>query len=203
MAHYLQFNIELKLYNIMKKSVLKTWSLFLAVGFFFISLNSYTQDVKLSRQERKAAREAVRTVQLFYLDTLLQSRSFVLEADFLQNQSGDIVQVTPFMNFIQVNSSDVVMQTSVNASGGFNGVGGVTAQGTISSYEVVKNIKKSTLQLRFNVHSGIGSYNVSMTVNSDSKARAEIRGLSPGRLVYDGQLVPLGNSRTFKGWNSF
>lgn len=186
----------------MKKSIFNAGSLFLAVGFFFISLNSYTQDVKLTRQERKAAKEAIREAQFIYLDTLLRSRSFVLQADFLQNQYGDRIQVTPLLNFIQVNASDIVMQTGTSIDRGFNGVGGVTAQGTMGSYKIVKNSKKSSYQLRFTVHSNIGSYDVSMTVTANQKARAEITGLSRGRIIYDGRVVALKNSRTFKGWNS-
>lgn len=186
----------------MKKSILNVGGLFLSVGFFFITLNSYTQDVKLNRQERKAVRETVRTAQFIYLDTLLQSKSFVLEADFLQNQYGDRIQVTPLLNFIQVNSSDIIMQTGTSPDRGFNGVGGVTAQGTIGSYKIFKNSKQSSYQIRFTVHSNIGSYDVSMIVSSNQRARAEITGLSRGKLIYDGRLVSLGNSRTYKGWNS-
>ena len=186
----------------MKKSIINLGSLFLAVGFFFISLNSFTQDIKLTRQEQKAAKEAIRNAQFIYLDTLLRSKSFVLEADFLQNQYGDRIQVTPFLNFIQVNSSDIIMQTAANAGRGFNGVGGVTAQGTLISFKMVKNSKKSSYLLWFTVHSNIGSYDISMDVSSNQRARAVITGLSPGKIIYDGRLVSLKKSRTFKGWNS-
>jgi hypothetical protein len=186
----------------MKKSIFNVGSLFLAVGFFFISLNSYAQDVKLSRQERKSAREAVRTAQYIYIDTLLQSKSFVLEADFLQNQYGDRIHVTPLLNFIRVNSSDIVLQTGTSPDRGFNGVGGVTAQGTIGRYEIVKNFKSHSYYIKFTVHSNLGSYDVSMTVSSDNQARAEITGLNRGRLIYDGRLVSLKNSSVYKGWNS-
>ncbi len=186
----------------MKKSLFKLGSMFLVVGFFFISLNSYSQDIKLSKQERKAAKDAIKTAQFIYLDTLLQSKSFVLEADFLQNQYGDRVHVTPLLNFIQVDASDIVLQTGTSVYRGYNGVGGVTAQGTMSGYKIVKNLKSHSYFLKFTVHSNLGTYDISMTVSSDNRARAEISGLSRGRLIYDGRLVSLENSMIYKGWNS-
>jgi len=186
----------------MKKSIFNLGSVFLVVVFFFTSLNSYTQDIKLSKQERKAAKETLKAEQFMYLNTLLESKSFVLEADFLQNQYGDRINVTPLLNFIQVNKSDIVLQTGTNVNRGYNGVGGVTAQGTMSSFKIVKNLKSYSYLLKFTVLSNIGTYYVSMNISSDNRARAEITGLNRGKLIYNGRLVALNDSRIFKGWNS-
>jgi len=48
-----------------------------------MSLIGNSQDTKLSRQERKEVKKAQLVKDYYTLDSLLQIRSFVLEADFL------------------------------------------------------------------------------------------------------------------------
>ena len=186
----------------MKNSIIYRWVLFLAVGLFLISHDGYSQEVKFNKQERKEAREMVRYANFHLLDSLLESKRFVLEADYLQNQYGDRIIVTPLLNFIKVNSSDIVLQTGTSIERGFNGVGGVTAEGRVGTYEVIRNLKNLSYYLKFTVLSNLGPYDVSITVNSDNRARATISGLSRGKLIYEGRLVTLENSRVYKGWNS-
>jgi len=85
-------------------------------GFFMISLVSNSQEAKLSRQERKEVRKTQMTANFYILDSLLKSKSFVLEADYLQNRYGDRIPVVSDLNFIRVNVSDGVLQT-VQTSG--------------------------------------------------------------------------------------
>lgn len=186
----------------MKKSTFNFRILFLAVGFFWITLTSYSQDVKLTRQERKAVKETAQQAGFYYLDSLLQSKQFVLMAYVLQNQYGDRVHVTPLLNFIRVNMDNIVLQTGVNPDRGYNGVGGVTAEGTMGNYSITRNLKSKSCFLQFTVLSNIGSYDVSIRVSADNQARAEITGLSYGRLIYVGRVQSIHNSGVYKGWNS-
>lgn len=186
----------------MKRSTFYLRILFLAVGIFWVSLGGYSQDVKLSRQERKAVKESAKEAGFYYLDSLLQSRQFVLQAYELQNQYGARVHVTPLLNYIQVNLDNVVMQTGVSDDTGYNGVGGVTAEGSLGNYQITKNTKSRSYFLQFSVLSNIGSYDVSMSINSDGQSRATITGLSRGKLIYVGQLRSINKSGVYKGWNS-
>ncbi len=186
--------------NAMKRfKILNKGGLFLAFGFFWIFLNSNSQEVKVTRQERKEARKAVLNANFNVLDSLFETKSFVLEANYLENKYGDQVPVSSMVNFIMVNSTNGVLQTGNSSAIGYNGVGGVTAEGTIGSWKLNKDYKNLNFTLRFSILTDIGAYDVFLTVNADNRARATITGLWPGKLIYNGYLNTLGNTGVFKG----
>jgi hypothetical protein len=186
----------------MKTMKMNIVSPFLILGFFWIFLNSNSQDVKLSRQERKEVKKAQMAVNFYILDSLLNSKSFVLEADYLQNGYGVRVPVLPTLNFIKVDQFNGILQTGSNLGMGYNGVGGVTAEGNIESWKIYKDVKKLYYSLQFSLLTNLGHYDISMTVNSDNKATATITGLGPGRLTWEGHLTTVNNSRVYKGQNT-
>jgi hypothetical protein len=183
----------------MKTMKFKAVSLFWILGLFCISLNSNSQERKLSRQELKEVKKAQLEANFWALDSLLNVRSFVLEADFLQNKYGDRIIVTPALNFIKVNKTNGILQTGSNFAMGYNGVGGVTAEGPISKWQVYKDPRRKTFTLQFSLLTNIGHYDISMLITSDNSATATITGLEPGRLTWDGHLETIENSRVFKG----
>jgi hypothetical protein len=197
-----------ELLYLQKPRVMKTMklnvrlSLFLVLGFLGISINGFSQNQKLSRQERKEARNAQSAANYYVLDTLLNSKTFVLEADFLQNKYGDRIPVSSNINFIKVNNTDGVLQTGSNFGVGYNGVGGVTAEGSIGSWEITKNPKRLYYSVHFTMLTNIGTYDIFMTVNSANQAEATITGLGPGKLTWEGHLEMNYNSRVFKGQES-
>lgn len=186
----------------MKTSIFKLESLFLTIGLFLISFNSFAQDNKLSRQEQKVTRRDKEYYNFQVLDTMLENKNFVLEADYLENQYGFRRPVLSNVNFIMVDSSKAVLQTGSNSNFDYNGVGGVTAEGSISGLKIVKNLKSLSFFLRFTVLTNIGIYDVSMTIYSDRLARATITGLTRGELIYDGRIETIYNSGVYKGRNS-
>lgn len=176
-------------------------SLFLVIGFFGISVNGNSQNIKLSRQEKKEARKAELAANFTILDSLLNARSFVLEADYLRDYYGEVMPVLSTLNFIRVNDKTGVLQTGSNFRFGYNGVGGVTAEGNIESWEIFKNFKNFSYTIRFSLSTNIGHYDVLLNVNADNHASATITGLGSGQLTWDGHLETLDNSRVFKGQN--
>jgi hypothetical protein len=186
----------------MKTSILKFGSLFLTIGLFLISAMSNSQDVKLSKQEKRTANRDKRYFNFQVLDTLLENKSFVLEADFLENQYGNRRPVVSDLNFIKVDLTKAVLQTGTNSGMGINGVGGATAEGSISGLKIVKNVKNLSFYIRFTVVTDIGIYDVEMTIYSAQNARATITGLTPGKIVYDGRIKTIYNSGIYKGHNS-
>ncbi|HYW96306.1 MAG TPA: DUF4251 domain-containing protein [Bacteroidales bacterium] len=161
-------------------------------------------------QDKKAAREAKKKVRRDKLEqqyqqtaSLVDSKSFVLEADWLSNQYGSRVPVTPNLNFIKVDSSDVVLQVGSNYGAGYNGVGGITAEGRLTSWKVHRNDKKLTYHVQANVMTSIGVYDISLTVGSDGHAYATITGMRRGQLNYTGTLVPIDQSHAYKGQTSY
>jgi hypothetical protein len=187
----------------MKTMKFKMVSLFWILGLLCISLNSNSQERKLSRQELKEVKKAQLEANFWALDSLLKAKSFVLEADFLQNQYGDMVNVPPMLNFIKVNETNGILQTGSNSGIGYNNVGGVTAEGAIGKYEVYKDPKRMNFTLQFSLLTNIGHFDVIMTVMANASARATISGLGPGKLTWDGHLETIENSRIFKGQDTF
>lgn len=98
-----------------------------------------------------------------------------------------------------VNAETGVIQTGSNFRIGYNGVGGITAEGTIGKMEIQKNQKSMSYSVKFNILTTIGAYDIFMNVNSDFQARATITGTTSGRLIYSGRLEPLYGSRVYKG----
>lgn len=186
-------------FKIMKRLNNNIGMVILTIGFFSMSLFINAQETKPTRQEKMEARKESLAANFNILDSLLNEKNFVLEADYLGNQYGNLIPVSPNVNFIKVNSTDGILQTGSYYSMGLNGVGGVTTEGKIQSWKVYRDFKKLSYNLRFSISTTLGFYDVSMFVTSDNHAVATITGLLPGRLIYQGHLETVGNSRVFKG----
>jgi hypothetical protein len=200
MAHNLDYMGKLKseVMETMRKNMV---NLFLISGLLFVSVVASSQE-KLTRQERKEVEKARRAANFSILDSLLNTRKFVLEADYLRSNYGEIIPVTRGLNFIKINGENGVMQTGSSTGLGYNGVGGVTAEGTIGNWMIYKNFKTLNYTIQFNIVTNIGNYDIILNVNADNRATATISGLTPGQLTWDGHLETIGNSRIFKGQNS-
>ena len=186
---------------------MKTIKIFLAgllvlCGLFGHSVYSSSQDVKPDKQSRKEAKKAQMTANFYVLDSLLRSGRYVLEADFLQNKYGSRISVPPMLNFIRVDGPKGVLQTGSDTRQGYNGVGGVTAEGSIVDYKITNDTKNLSISVTFNLVSTLGNYDIFLTVSADNNATATISGSTSGRLTWDGHLVTLNNSRVFKGYNT-
>ena len=72
----------------MKTSINKLEYSLLTIVFLLVSFNSYSQDDKLTREEKKAARKDQEYYNYQVLDSMIKNKSFVLEADFLENGYG-------------------------------------------------------------------------------------------------------------------
>ena len=147
----------------MKTLKLKLLTFLSVIGLVGISLNSWSQQTTgLSRQDLKEVKKGQLAANFVVLDSMLNSRSFVLQANILENKYGDMVNVVPNLNFIQVTGSTGVLQTGSVSGTGFNGVGGVTAEGKLSSWSISKNTKRMTLNVQFSLITNVGNYDVSM-----------------------------------------
>jgi hypothetical protein len=188
--------------RIMKTTVkIVLWSMLIA-GISSLTLTVRAQDVKMSKQDRKEARRILMETNFKTLDTLLDRRNFVLEANYLQDNEGRRVVVTPLLNFIRVDTTMGVLQTGASFSSGYNGVGGVTAEGKITNWNLTKDFRNSSYFLRFSLVSNIGNFDISMIINAGNFAQATITSLSYGRFTWVGHLQPVYNSIIFKGQNS-
>jgi hypothetical protein len=153
------------------------------------------ENSKMSRKERRAAENE----QLYIKNKqMIEDRSFVLESDFLQDRYGYRIPVTRNINFIMVDGDEAVIQIGSDIGLGANGVGGVTAKGKITKWELQENNRKKTFNLRMNILTTIGMYNVSLSIGNYN-ATARLTGMRPGNLTFNGDLVALEESSVFEG----
>lgn len=178
-------------------------ALFLLSGILGISRYGYSQDIKPEKKSRKEIRKAEMTANYHVLDSLLHFGRYVLEADFLQNKYGSRISVPSSLNFIRVDGPKGVLQTGSDTRQGYNGVGGVTAEGTISNYKINSDPKNLNYTVTFNLISNLGTFDILLKVSADNNATATISGTTSGRLTWDGHLVNFDNTRVFKGYNTY
>jgi hypothetical protein len=187
----------------MKKMKIYLEVLFFIIGLFGVSIYINSQDIKPDKKSRKEARQAQMTTNYYVLDSVLHSMRFVLEADFLQGKYGDRVLVPSTLNFIRVDGPKGVLQTGSDTRQGYNGVGGVTAEGNLEDYRITNDKKNLTTTATFNLLTNLGTFDIFLRVSADNNANATISGTTSGKLTWVGHLVTLDNSRAFKGFTTY
>jgi hypothetical protein len=196
------------IFSVLKSEVMKTMQanmvgLLFIIGFILVPFNVNSQDKKADKQERKELEKAQATANFNILDSLLVSRRFVLEADYLQNKIGDMISVSSTLNFIKVDGEKGILQTGSDFLIGSNGSGGVTTEGNISEFKIHKDYKSLNHRVTFNLVSNLGIFNIDMNVTSGNNASATITSTSSGRLTWKGHLMAADYSRVFKGMERY
>jgi len=177
---------------------------------FVLVLGAYSQEEtqqlsqkeikKLQKEQKKAERAAEAERMAEVTSFMVQQQQFVLEADYLSDKYGQRVSVTPTINFVLLDSLVGTVQFGSAQAIGYNGVGGVTVDGRVTKYEYsVIGKKEDSYSIRLILMSSIGTYDITLMVNSQGYADAQIRGNWSGQLNYHGKLVPLTLSRVYKG----
>ena len=181
----------------------------LLVAFVFV-LGAFSQEEtqqlskqeikKLQKEQKKAEKAAEEERMAEVTSFMVHQQQFVLEADYLSDKYGQRVPVTPTINFVMVDSVAGTVQFGSAEAIGYNGVGGVTVDGRVTKYEYsVIGKKEDSYSIRLILMSSIGTYDITLMVNSQGYADASIRGNWSGQLNYHGKLVPLTLSRVYKG----
>lgn len=158
---------------------------------------------KLTKEQKAEQKRVEREAMAELVDRMIKSQRFVLEANYLSNQTGSRVHVGSNLNFIIVDSSEITIQTASFAGiGGPNGLGGATAKGTIRDFRVEKVGKtKGSYAIRILAMTPLGQYDIFMNISPDAGADATLSGTTSGKLNYHGRIVPVNKSRHFKGYS--
>jgi hypothetical protein len=168
------------------------------LGLVFLSNMLLAQDGNNNSSMTKKEKRKVEMEKQYQLTKhMLENKSFVLEADFLQDKYGNRAFVSSTINFVAVDSSEAVIQIGLNHRIGPNGVGGVTAKGRISKWELHEN--KNSFSITMNVMTSIGIYDLRFSISPSGNATALLTGLRPGQLTFDGNVVPLEESSVYEG----
>lgn len=172
--------------------------------FFFtpgatIAQTDKKEQRKTERAEKKRRKEEVRQERMSLIKELTEDRSFVLEAHSVSGRRGVSFQVSPVTNFVMIEGNQVVLQTGNNFGFGYNGVGGITLEGTIKDYEVISKRKNSISVLLHFSEPVFGHSSLNIDIHENGVASARMIGSQGSRINFQGQFVPLESSRVFEG----
>ena len=191
----------------MNKVVLLIIAVFINPGTFCQEEQVISKDEqkKLAKEQRKADKERAEAEMREVTALMLEYQRFVLEANYVGNQTGSRIPVSSLLNFIAVDSNKVVLQLGSHFGIGINGVGGVTVEGRVTKYEVKKTERKkgTSYYVIMYITSSAGLYDVSLNVSELGYTDATVRGNTSGQLRYTGELVPLSLSRVYKGQTNY
>jgi hypothetical protein len=176
------------------KKMMILFTMFIFSAFTFAGERSDVS--KMTKKEQRKA-EAEKAYQL--TKQMLENKDFVLESDFLQDKYGNRIVVSPMINFVAVDSSVAVIQIGSNRGIGYNGVGGITAKGSITAWKLKEDEKHNSFTLSMNVMTNIGMYDLHFVIGSSGNATVRLTGLRPGQLTFDGDLVPIAESIVYEG----
>ena len=130
---------------------------------------------------------------------MLENRDLVIEANYLQDRRGNRHIVNSNINFVAIDSTTAIIQVGSDFRNGPNGVGGVTAKGEITSWQVTENKKAKSFNLIMNVMTSIGIYDLFISIDSRGNSTARLTGLSAGQLTFVGDAEPYSASRVYEG----
>jgi hypothetical protein len=158
------------------------------------------EELKKKRKEEKAAKFEAEYQQT---KAIINSKCFVLEANFLSNQRGNRSFVNSLLNFIAIDTTSVTIQVGSNRGIGYNGVGGITTTGKILDWKLTTNEKSKSTYIRMSVMTSLGNYDISMDISADGNAYATLTGITYGQLNFDGKIVPKNESVVYKGTTTY
>ena len=177
--------------------------LILSMILMVFALGAYQANAqdKLTKKQRKEAKMLKAVEDKKALLEAVNDRTWVLEANTVYDRYGNPFFTTPSTNFIMINGDQSVIQLAFPFYFGYNGLGGITFDDRVSSYEV-KEGNKPNSGINVNIQvSGVNIGNASVSISStpDGKARATVYGPWGWRVTYQGNLVPLEESNVFEG----
>ena len=159
------------------------------------------QERELTKAEKKALQEHIDSLLFVEAEQAIDAREFTLEADQVVFKYGQTAYVSSNTNFVSVKGKNAVVQVAFNIpASGFNGLGGITVDGTVSGYETKKD-KKGNVHVSMNVM-GIGisaRVDISMTRGSNNASVTISPNFNSNRLTLNGVVLPAERSNVFKG----
>lgn len=165
---------------------------------FLLAGNTISAQEKLTRKEKKEKEKIEREAKKQEMLELVRSRRFVMEATTVKSQAGQVLTLTPMTNFMSVDGDNITLQFSLEGRLGWNGLGGITLEGTVNSMKIDegKPGKYFTVTIRV---SGAGMYSHQfLTVYPEGRAELEVLTDAGGRFVYYGDLKSFAESRIYK-----
>ena len=160
-----------------------------------------TTEKEMTRQEKKAAQEALDKMLFQEAKEAIDNQTFVLEADRVYFKYGTSAFVSSNTNFVGLDGDKAVVQVAFNVPfSGPNGLGGITVDGNASNYKV-KTDKKGNIHVSMNVM-GIGisaQVNIDIPYGSNNATVDILPNFNSSHMTLSGQILPLKKANVFKG----
>jgi len=153
------------------------------------------EEVPLTKQEKKALKQEQKSqneaIMVRNTAEALKSGRFVLKADQLRGRGGYMMNVNPTTNFVAVEGEEAYFQMASVSGVGFNGLGGVTLKGRITSFEMNQEKKHGSYTIMMNTVGNGGNLTIVLKVNETGEmASASVSSNHGNRIDLSGVLVP-------------
>lgn len=184
----------------MKKNVLILLMIFTSGFVVQSNAQSGKEEKKMEKAAKKAAKMELDSINNAKLRTLISTKAFVLEANTLYARTGQSFILNSTTNFVGFDGINSTIQLAFDQIIGWNGVGGVTADGKISKMEIVDNKKGLGFTINMTVKQQIGgAVTMIFRVSTDGNARVDMSGSFGEKFTFQGFIVPLSESSVYKG----
>jgi Domain of unknown function (DUF4251) len=188
----------------MKKSALSI------VAILFAMVASAQEQAPLTKQEKKSMRQEQKRQSEIILarntSDALKTGRFVLKADQLRGRGGYVMHVNPTTNFVAVEGEEAYVQVASASGIGYNGLGGVTLRGRITSFEIEQGKKHGSYNIVMNTMGTGGHLTIVMNISKTGEmASASVHTNYGSRIDMNGALVPWTGTGTkiYKGRETF
>lgn len=153
-----------------------------------MSLICNSQDIKSARKAQKEAREAEMILNYKAIGISLEARKFLLEMEYILEESGASKKLNRVLNYIMINSSSCTWQSDFTdiSTDLFKKVSKV--EGSIDGWKLAKDDKRSYYFLQFKMFTDNGIYYVSLSINSDKTISGKVDGVRDS-LAFMGRIV--------------
>ncbi|GMT46186.1 MAG: hypothetical protein IEMM0006_2018 [bacterium] len=157
---------------------------------------------KLEKQKKKEERKKKSLASRQYYTKLIKSRRFVFQATRLYDSYGRYYSVTPDINFVAIKDNKIILQFGFQGIQGWNGVGGITAEGFLKNYRFYpgKNNKQAmTVTAQIQPKFGGASPYFTMSISNDGSADIQVTLDNGGLLRMGGQIYTPSQASVYKG----
>jgi hypothetical protein len=157
---------------------------------------------KLDKQKKRAARAKKDAALRKFYAQLIRNKQWVFQATVLYDTYGQTYSVTPDVNFVAVKDNKIILQFGFQGVVGWNGVGGVTAEGFLTDYKFDPGKTPEdamTITAHIRPKFGGGSPYFTMTIQNDGTSQIMITLENGSLLRMTGQLYSPAQSSVYKG----
>lgn len=157
---------------------------------------------KLEKQKKKEQRLKKDAASRKFYANLIQNKRWVFQATRLFGPTGVYYSVTPDVNFVAVHDNKIILQFAFQGVVGWNGVGGITAEGFLTNFKFNRGKnEKHAMSISAHIQPKYGSASpyFTMDINNDGSADITITLENGGTLRMGGQVYSPAQSSVYKG----